>query len=171
MDDNQLVVRLSHFLEYSDENILTRASMPFLDLGEIPTTHSFMRTESQQVYYIPKNNNPDLVYVRYSSIKPTYKSSNPRKRFDDSNLPKYEISYREYNHTLFLASDLMKNYRGKILMYDLMGYILIAFGLLLIIILGVGTNNSKTGNWGNMVLYILLYFVMCPIIYKISKCF
>jgi hypothetical protein len=39
-------MRFAHFLEYSDENILTRASMPMLDLGDIPTTHSFMRTES-----------------------------------------------------------------------------------------------------------------------------
>jgi hypothetical protein len=66
---------------------------------------------------------------------------------------------------------MMKNYRGKILMYDIMGYALIVFGLLLIIILGVGTSNSNTGNWGNMVLYILLYFIIVPIIYKISKCF
>jgi hypothetical protein len=66
VDDEQLVMRFSHFLEYSEENILTRASMPMIDLGEIPTTHSFMRTESQQVYYQPKNCNPDLVYVRYS---------------------------------------------------------------------------------------------------------
>ena len=66
---------------------------------------------------------------------------------------------------------MMKNYRGKILMYDLMGYALIAFGLLLIIILGIGTSNSNSGNWGNMVLYILLYFIIVPIIYKISKCF
>ena len=46
IDDEQLVVRFAHFLEYSDENILTRASMPMIDLGDIPTTHSFMRTES-----------------------------------------------------------------------------------------------------------------------------
>jgi len=56
-------------------------------------------------------------------------------------------------------------------MYDLMGYAMIAFGLLLIIILGIGTSNSNSGNWGNMVLYILLYFIIVPIIYKISKCF
>jgi hypothetical protein len=66
---------------------------------------------------------------------------------------------------------MMKNYRGKIYMYDMAGYGLIIFGLLLIVIMGVGTTNSSTGNWGNMVLYILLYFILCPIIYKISKCF
>jgi hypothetical protein len=66
---------------------------------------------------------------------------------------------------------MMKNYRGKIYMYDMAGYGLILFGMLLIIILGVTTTKNKKGNWGNMVLYILLFFILCPIIYKISKCF
>ena len=46
--------------------MLTRDLVPWFDLGDIPSTHSFMRTESQQVYYVPRNRNPDLVYVRYS---------------------------------------------------------------------------------------------------------
>jgi hypothetical protein len=65
---------------------------------------------------------------------------------------------------------MVKNYRGKIQRYDLTGYSLLAFGLLLVIIMGVGASKSPDG-WGNMVLYIMLYFIMCPIIYKISKCF
>jgi hypothetical protein len=147
------------------------ASMPMLDLGEIPTTHSFMRSESQQVYYVPKNCNPDLVYVRYSILRPAYKSGNPRRRFDESSLPKKEVTFREFQNTINLASAMVKNYRGKIQMYDMAGWALIAFGLFLIFIMGIGSTNSKSGNWGNMVLYILLYIILCPIIYKISKCF
>jgi hypothetical protein len=70
--------------------------MPMIDLGEIPTTHSFMRTESQQVYYLPKNSNPDLVYIQYSKIKPVYKCNNPRKRFEESSLPSKEVTFREF---------------------------------------------------------------------------
>jgi len=66
---------------------------------------------------------------------------------------------------------MMKNYRGKILMYDTIGYVTIAIGMLIIILLGVSTSNSESGNWGNMVLYILIYFIFVPIIYKVSKCF
>ena len=66
---------------------------------------------------------------------------------------------------------MVKNYRGKILVYDAVGYALIFLGLLLIIIMGIGTSSSKTGNWGNLVLYILFYFILVPIIFKVSKCF
>ena len=65
---------------------------------------------------------------------------------------------------------MVKNYRGKILMYDISGWVINAFGLILIISLGIGTSDSSSGNWGNMVLYMRLYFIMVPIVYKISKC-
>jgi hypothetical protein len=170
VDDSDLIGRFNAWLEESESNILTPSSMPWLDLGNIPTTHSFMRNESQQVYYIPRNRNPDMVYVRYSMIFPKYYSRQPKKRFDESNLPKRDINIREFVHTLNLASDVMKKYRGKIQTYDKIGYGIIALGALIIILLGVGT-NSDGGNWGNMVLYVLLYFIFVPIIYKVSKCF
>jgi hypothetical protein len=66
---------------------------------------------------------------------------------------------------------MMKNYRGKILMYDIIGYATIIIGLLIIVLLGIATSSSDSGNWGNMVLYILLFFIFVPIIYKVSKCF
>lgn len=66
VDDEDMIGRFAAWLEESDGNILTPSTMPWLDLGNIPSTHSFMRTESQQVYYIPRNRNPDMIYVRYS---------------------------------------------------------------------------------------------------------
>jgi len=51
--DDTLVKKFGAFLETSEENMLTRENMPWLDMGDIPATHSFMRSESQQVYYIP----------------------------------------------------------------------------------------------------------------------
>ena len=66
---------------------------------------------------------------------------------------------------------MMKNYRGKILMYDMIGYGVILLGMIIIILLGIATNSSDGGNWGNMVLYVLLFFIFVPIIYKVSKCF
>lgn len=53
----------------------------------------------------------------------------------------------------------------------MIGYGTILFGLLIIVLLGIGTSGSETSNWGNMVLYILLYFIFVPIVYKVSKCF
>ena len=47
VDDEELVKRFGAFLEQSEDNMLTRENMPWLDLGDIPTTHSFMRSESQ----------------------------------------------------------------------------------------------------------------------------
>jgi hypothetical protein len=56
-------------------------------------------------------------------------------------------------------------------MYDIIGYATIIIGLLIIVLLGIATSSSDSGNWGNMVLYILLFFIFVPIIYKVSKCF
>ena len=56
-------------------------------------------------------------------------------------------------------------------MYELGGYAAIMTGFLLIIILGIVTSNQKDANWGNMVLYILLFFIFVPIVLKTSKCF
>ena len=47
MEDEELVKRFGAFLEQSEDNTLTREMMPWLDLGDIPSTHSFMRSESQ----------------------------------------------------------------------------------------------------------------------------
>lgn len=99
---------------------------------------------------------------------PKYYSRNPKKRFDESSLSKTDITFRDFNNTLNLCSLMMKNYRGKILLYDSIGYATILLGLLIIILLGIATSNSENGNWGNMVLYILLYFIFVPIVWKIS---
>ena len=171
VDDEELLKKFGLYLEKSEENILNSDNMPFLDLGAIPTTHSFMRSESQQVYYIPHNKNPDLIYVRYSQIMPKYYSRNPEKRYKSSNLGKKDVTFRDFNKTLNLCSLMMKNYRGKILLYDSIGYATVLVGLLIIILLGIATSNSESGNWGNMVLYILLYFIFVPIVWKISQCF
>ena len=46
VDSEDLVKRFNAFLEYSPDNILTRDLIPWFDLGDIPTTHSFMRPEA-----------------------------------------------------------------------------------------------------------------------------
>jgi len=171
VDDEELVKRFGAFLEQSEDNMLTRDLVPWFDLGDIPTTHSFMRTEAAQVYYVPHNRNPELVYVRYSMIRPKYHSSDLKRRFDECALPRKEVTYRDFCHTVNLCSLMMKNYRGKILLYDMVGLGANLIGLLIIILLGIGTSGSESGNWGNMVLYILLYFIFAPIVYKVSKCF
>lgn len=181
VDDEELVKRLGPFLEYSDDNILTTNSMPWLDLGSIPSTHSFMRSESQQAYYKPSNRNPDMVYVHYSWLLPKYYSWNSKQLFDSSNLKHREVTFRDFEQTLNLCTMLMKNTRGKILLYDWIGFSVITMGMIIIILLGVATANKKeidaegnekySGSWGNMVLYLLLYCIFVPIIYKVSKCF
>jgi hypothetical protein len=66
---------------------------------------------------------------------------------------------------------MMTNYRRKIWLHDLIGYGVIILGMLIVILLGIGTSSSEESNWGNMVLYVLLFFIFVPIIYKTSKCF
>ena len=139
VDDEELVKRFGAFLEQSEDNMLTRDLVPWFDLGDIPTTHSFMRTEAGQVYYVPHNRNPELVYVKYSIIRPKYHSRDPKSRFEESALPRKEVTYRDFCHTVNLCSLMMKNYRGRILLYDMIGYGANLIGLLIITLLGIGT--------------------------------
>ena len=96
MIDDELERRFGGLLNTDGSNILTKETMPYLDLGNIPSTHSFMRSESQQVYYIPHNMNPDMVYVRYSKFLPKYMSMDLKARFDRSNLRDKEITFKEF---------------------------------------------------------------------------
>jgi len=89
--EDTLVKKFGAFLETSEENMLTRENMPWLDLGDIPATHSFMCNESQQVYYIPENTESYNVYVNYSNVIPKYKATKPEERFFQSSLPDNEI--------------------------------------------------------------------------------
>ena len=66
VERENMVGMFGSMLEYSPENVMTPYNMPCIDLGEIPDTHSFMRAEADQVYYVPHNRNPDQIYVRYS---------------------------------------------------------------------------------------------------------
>lgn len=94
-----------------------------------------------------------------------------KKRFADSKLPETSVTFREFNHTVNLCSLLMKPYRGKIQQFDYLAWGLIIFALILVIIIGIATSSSANGNWGSMILWILLYFIFVPIVYKTSKCF
>lgn len=114
--------------------------MPWLDLGNVPSTHTFMRTEQQQVYYIPKNRNPDLVHLYYSRIMPKFTVWNMKKLFDDSNLMHKEVKFQQFIQTINLCDLLMHNYRRKIFIYDNIGYGLIVLGFVIIILLAAATN-------------------------------
>lgn len=55
VENEKLVTRFGENLDNVDGNVLTRNTHPWLDLGEIPDTHSFMRSESDQTFYVPAN--------------------------------------------------------------------------------------------------------------------
>ena len=48
VDEEEIVKRFGHALEHNEDNLLTKWTIPYLDLGDIPSTHTFMRTESEQ---------------------------------------------------------------------------------------------------------------------------
>ena len=84
-----------------------------------------------------------MVYIKYSMFKPRYMAVKPKERFDLSNLPKKEVTYREFQNTISIASTMVKNYRGKILVYDMVGCAVNFFGLILIAGLGFATSSSS----------------------------
>lgn len=55
-----------------------------------------MRSESQQVFYIPLNDDPEKVYVNYSNLIPRYSSSEPWLRFNNSELSKYNVDFKSF---------------------------------------------------------------------------
>jgi len=98
-----------------------------------------------------------------------YHSADPKGRFEESSLPSHHVTLKEFQHTIQVCSLLQKNYRGKILKYQLGGYGVILFGLLLIMLIGMTGDGGK--HWGDMVMYILIYLICVPIIHKVSNCF
>lgn len=171
VDEGELVKRFGSVLEHNEENLLTRYTMPWFDLGDIPSTHSFMRSEAEQSYYVPHNRNPDLIYVKYSMFLPKYVSADPKKRFDDSSLPSREVHFKQFEETIQQCTLHMKNYRGRILMYELGGWAAVILAFLILIIIAISTASSDSANWGGMVLYILLFFIFVPVVLKTAKCF
>ena len=109
--------------------------------------------------------------MKYQDYVPKYHDRNLKGLFDESQLPYKNIVFNEFVKTINTCNDKMMYYRGKIVKYDMIGYGAILLGFLILLLLGFATSSSEDGNWGNMVLYILLYFIFCPIIYKVSKCF
>ena len=169
VDDEELVQRFGPFLEDMEDNLLTQRTMPAMDLGDIPATHSFMKPESQQVYYVPTNKDADLVYIRYSQLVPKYHSRDPKARFEESNLEQRNVNFREFTATLALCSEMMKNYRGKVLLYDWIVYGVSVFGFLFIVLLGIATFSRESGNWNTMLVMIFVYLLIIPTIYKIFQ--
>jgi len=84
VDQMDMIQNFSPFLEYCEDNLLTTLSMPWIDLGDIPSTHSFMRTEHQQVFYNPQNMNPEHVHIFYSWFQPKYWAYNLKDLYDSS---------------------------------------------------------------------------------------
>jgi hypothetical protein len=50
-------------------------------------------------------------------------------------------------------------------------YAAIALGMLIIIIVGISIASKEGGNWGSLILVILIFLIIFPIIYKSNKCF
>jgi hypothetical protein len=47
MHISNLEKELSHYLEQNDTNILTLSTMPFMDLGDRPSTYNPLKPESE----------------------------------------------------------------------------------------------------------------------------
>lgn len=53
------------YLENSSDNILTLASMPWLDIGDLPVSYSRSKAEAYQAYIVPEDKLPKTVYFRF----------------------------------------------------------------------------------------------------------
>lgn len=121
------------------------------------------------MYYVPSNKDPDLVYVRYSQLLPKYHARDPKARFEASALGERNVQLREFTATLALCSEMLKDYRGKVLLYDWIVYGVSVFGFLFIVLLGIATFSRESGNWNTMLVMIFIYLLIIPTIYKVFQ--
>lgn len=57
---------IGSYLVDSPSNILNNRSVPWLDIGDLPATYVFARTEPYQSFAIPQSNPPNHYYLVYS---------------------------------------------------------------------------------------------------------
>jgi hypothetical protein len=66
---------------------------------------------------------------------------------------------------------MLKNYRGKILFFDLMGWGVVGLCLFIIMMVGIGVSRSQNGNWGSFIITLIVFLIIVPIVYKATKCY
>lgn len=80
--------------------MLTLASMPWLDLGELPISYNSSKTEAYQVYLIPSNDLPSNLVIEYKSWTGFYDQKHASKSYAQTALSDRGITSEDIQETL-----------------------------------------------------------------------
>jgi len=106
LQDNPLDMDFGPYLAERDGNILTQENMPFIDLGDKPTSYNPNRPESDQMFMIPKSQLPKKLIVKYSFWANTYEKS-LKKKYKKTLFNERGLEFDEFKTSLSTATKHM----------------------------------------------------------------
>lgn len=150
----QLECRVSRYLT-PQGNLLALDTMPFLDLGDKPSTYNPMISEAFQSFLEPKPEYPDCFYVHYR--KRAFKTESLVKKFRRSTLERHSVDFLDFEQTIQVATKCLEPYRGVVARLERANLIVIIIGF--VITVAASMLSGILQSWTYCLLYISLYFV------------
>lgn len=81
VQNEQLEAKYGVYLEVNNDNVLTNRSMPWLDIGDLPSSYQADKSEAFQVYVVPVNQVPTKLNIEYSVWQKGYDLSGIKRSF------------------------------------------------------------------------------------------
>jgi hypothetical protein len=96
-------------------NILTQENLPFIDLGDKPSSYNPNKAEADQVFMIPKSSFPNKLIIKYSFWGNSYVPAEKKlkKYYEKSPFLERDIKQDEFLASLNTATNYMIGYRRK----------------------------------------------------------
>ena len=148
-------------MERNDENILNMQSMPWLDIGDLPTTYTPKKAEGWQVFMNPQSKVPHSLVVEYREWNKQYDCSRAKSVYDQFLFETKGITMSDIEETLRQATLFVKPYLGRFAMIDKIKNIVlgVSFALFLCASIATGMASESYGAAaGVMIFYILACF-------------
>jgi hypothetical protein len=149
-----LETRMSRYLTHG--NLLTLDSMPFLDLGEKPSTYNPLVYEGFQTFVEAESEYPDSFIIHYKGK--SFKKTNLAKKYRRSSLKRHNIDFFDIEQTVLEATKFLEPYRGMVAKLERIN--LIANIIALLITVAGSMASGILHNWTYSLLYITLFFVV-----------
>ena len=143
--------------------------MPWLDLGDLPVSYNTHKTEAFQVFMIPTSSLPENLVVPYENWSGRFPSKNVVKNFEKTSFAQHGIELKDIEETLQRATELIKNYRGKLAARNRIIKIGLAIAGLIFFVIAIIIGMTDHGNyWAPMILCVvyLLSFLIVITIFK-----
>lgn len=80
--DEKLEAKYAVYLDRSEMNMLDLRNMPWLDLGDLPSSYNSSVEEAYQVFIEPLDELPNFLVIPYSDWSDKYDSKRAKKYYD-----------------------------------------------------------------------------------------